>query len=154
VCVFDISSGQRILPVCGHVGGVLSGHFSPDGKTLATGSSDGTLRLWDVHTAKEAKTLRSDRDSWFTDFAFSPDGQTLVESGYGNESRMRDVATGKLLRRFVEPKGSNSKVSFLPGGKALAVYSFTTGKKGIDQMRLSVWDVATARRIWTHGHRV
>ncbi|MDE0638012.1 MAG: WD40 repeat domain-containing protein, partial [Candidatus Poribacteria bacterium] len=51
--------------------------FSPDGQTLASGSSDYTIRLWDVATGEHKQTLQGHIDH-VDSVAFSPDGQTLA----------------------------------------------------------------------------
>ena len=61
----------------GHTDSVNGVSFSPDGKTLATGSSDGTVQLWDMATRKQLKTLIGHTDS-VNGVSFSPDGKTLA----------------------------------------------------------------------------
>eukprot|EP00961_Rhodomonas_salina_P288710 3901798-Rhodomonas_salina.1 len=46
-----------MCPVEGHTGGVLSVVFAPDGKTLASGSSDGTVKLWDAVSGSQKSSL-------------------------------------------------------------------------------------------------
>ncbi|HEX7184707.1 MAG TPA: hypothetical protein VF756_22975 [Thermoanaerobaculia bacterium] len=56
----------------GHQSSVFSVAFSPEGKTLASGSSDGTIRLWDVATGRCLAALLALPEGWV---AFSPDGR-------------------------------------------------------------------------------
>jgi WD40 repeat protein len=51
--------------------------FSPDGKTLATGSGDDTIKLWNVETGQEIRTLTG-HNSGVLSVSFSPDGKTLA----------------------------------------------------------------------------
>ena len=51
--------------------------FSPDGQTLASGSWDGTILLWEVGTGRETATLQGHKD-WVNSVSFSPDGQILA----------------------------------------------------------------------------
>ena len=64
-----------------HKDWVYSVSFSPDGQTLASGSDDGTVRLWDVNTGNLLHTLTEHRGSVYS-VSFSPDGQTLASGSF------------------------------------------------------------------------
>ena len=68
--------------------------FSPDGKTLASGSSDRTIKLWDVATGKEQATLKGHTGCVYS-VAFSPDGKTLASGSEDKTIKLWDVETGK-----------------------------------------------------------
>ena len=67
---------DRIGTLEGHTWGVNSVVFSSDGKTIASGSDDNTVRIWDVETRAEIGIL--ERFAPLLRVSFSPDGQTIA----------------------------------------------------------------------------
>ncbi|MDX2263703.1 MAG: hypothetical protein NW215_01845 [Hyphomicrobiales bacterium] len=75
----------------GHGYGVTAAAFSPDGKTIVSGSSDNNLKLWDAATGKLIRTL--ERHAYaVTAAAFSPDGKTVVSGSEGRTLKLWDAA--------------------------------------------------------------
>jgi RNA polymerase sigma factor (sigma-70 family) len=111
-----------------HGSPVFSVAFSPDGKTLASGSQDNTLRLWKVADGKELLRIEDDlgdkagflgTDSIYR-VAFAPDGKTLAATSLNYPLRLWDVTTGKLRRRFDTQVRQSLWLAFSPDGKTLA----------------------------------
>ena len=78
----------------GHAREVASVAFSPDGKTLASGSWDSTIKLWEVATGRNTATLKG-HSSYVSCVAFRPDGKTLASASWDSTVKLWDVATGK-----------------------------------------------------------
>jgi hypothetical protein len=91
--VWDVASGTAVARLEGHKGRIWSLAFSADGKRLASGSEDKTIRLWDVASGREIGRLGGHRSRIFS-LAFSPDGRLLV-SGSDDTVRLWDVADGE-----------------------------------------------------------
>ena len=73
--------------------------FSPDGKQLASGSKDDTVRLWETATGALQRILEGQL-GWIETIAFSPDGKQLASGSDNNTVRLWETATGILLRNF------------------------------------------------------
>ncbi len=130
---------QRRL--AGHTEAVLSVAFSPDGKTLATGSDDKTARLWDTATGKQIRAPLTAHTGPVLEVAFSPDGKTLATSSDDKTARLWDTATGKQIHApLTAHTGSVWSVAFSPDGKTLATSS--------DDKTARLWDTATGMRLW------
>jgi WD domain, G-beta repeat len=117
-------------PLVGHANAVLSVAFSPDGHTLATGSRDQTVRLWNVtdpaHPALLGQPLTGHPD-WVNEVAFSPDGRTLA-SGSGDQTvrlwNVTDPAHPTPLGQPLTGHTDNvTAVAFSPDGRTLATGS-------------------------------
>jgi WD40 repeat protein len=137
VVLWDVAAGKELRRLTGHDGPVWSVAFSPDGKTLVSGSDDGTVRLWDVATGKEKRCLHGHQGN-VRAVAFAPDGRSVASGGFGGVIRLWDVQTGKG-RQLGQHRRMVWGVAFSPNGKMLV----SAGKD--DPVRL--WDVAGGRQI-------
>jgi WD40 repeat protein len=119
----------------GHTSRLYSVAFSPDGETLASGSSDNTIKLWDVSSGMLVRTL-SGHTSYVYSVAFSPDGETTLASGSVDHTiKLWDVASGILLRTLTGHTSNVHSVAFSSYGETLA--------SGSNDGTVLLWDVAS-----------
>ena len=143
------NTDQLLIILEGHKGSINSITFSPDGQTLASGSWDETIRLWNINTGKLLKTLEG-HESNVTSVTFSPDGQTLASGswhsgrwGMDDIIRLWNVNTGELIESFEGggPDFSTESVAFSPDGRILA-----SGGLGY---QIFLWDTNTGKPLKT-----
>lgn len=115
-------------------GGIMSVAFSPDGKLLAAGDSNGEIHLWQVADGKQLLILRG-HANWVVSLAFSPDSRTLASGSSDCTVKLWDVATGGCLKTWQEHDGEVWSVVFSPDGNLLA--------SGSDDHTLRLWKVST-----------
>jgi WD40 repeat protein len=92
VCVWEMSSSQLLCTLVGHEANVTALAFSPDSKTLATGSADRTVRLWDLVSRRERQRLIGHQGTILS-LAFAPDGGRLAASSPDAPVFIWDVTT-------------------------------------------------------------
>ncbi|MBT6156910.1 MAG: protein kinase [Planctomycetaceae bacterium] len=141
-------SKRDLLTLTGHKYAVSCVAFSPDGKSLASASYDGTVKLWDSETGEEKRTLdiklQGDGEAYqVTCVAYSPDGNTLASAGWDGTIRLWDVASGKKNATLKGHTGFVWSVAFSPDGKTLATGGGTQ-YEAPGQLRL--WDVVTGQQ--------
>ena len=122
----------------GHDGGVTFVTFSPDGLTIASGSDDNTIRLWDRASGKELTVLSGHRDK-VTSVTFSPDGRTIASGSDDRTIRLWDRASGKELAELSGHQGKVTSVTFSPDGLTIA--------SGSDDRTIRLWDRASGNKL-------
>jgi WD40 repeat protein len=128
----------------GHANWVNGISFSPDGKMLASGSADKTVKLWDTTTGKEIKTLTGHTD-WVNSVSFSSDGKMLASGSADKTVKLWDTSTGKEIKTLTGHTNEVRGISFSPDGKMLASASVDS--------RVKLWDTSTGKQIKTlTGH--
>src|SRR5262249_52492551 len=91
-----------------------------DGRLLASGSKDGSLKLWDVESGKEVRALTGHQGG-ITSVEFSPDGQVLATAAWDGTIRLWDPTTGTAMRSIaVTHPGAIFYSRFSPDGRYLA----------------------------------
>ncbi|ODV35364.1 serine/threonine-protein kinase [Microcystis aeruginosa] len=143
--ISDLSS-LRFLDktLTGHSDTVSSVVYSPDVRYLASGSSDKTIKIWEVATGKELRTLTG-HSSWVSSVVYSPDGRYLASGSYDNTIKIWEVATGKQLRTLTGHSFWVNSVVYSPDGRYLA--------SGSLDKTIKIWEVATGKQLRTlTGH--
>lgn len=105
----------------GHQDKVLSASFSPNGKYLATSSSDFTARLWDLSGHQIAKL--NGHLGWVNSVSFSPNGEYLATASSDNTVRLWDLS-GHQIAKFKGHRRWVNSVNFSPDGEYLVTGSF------------------------------
>lgn len=81
----------RLVVQTGHSGFVTSLTFAPDGRTLVSGSEDKTVKLWDVATGRELRTLGGRRSEVLC-VAYAPDGKTIASGSRDETVKLWEAA--------------------------------------------------------------
>ncbi|OJJ32237.1 hypothetical protein ASPWEDRAFT_161656 [Aspergillus wentii DTO 134E9] len=147
------SWGALLQTLEGHTRPVNSISFSTDGRRLASGSDDGTIKLWDTPTGALRQTIEDYVDEFgnmtgiteVKSVAFSPDGQKLASGGNGCVIKLRDPVTGAFLQDLKGHISDITSVAFSSDGRHLV-------SGGADDT-VRVWETATGALLRTlHGH--
>jgi len=134
----DSLARQATLTLRGHVGRVNAVAYNPDGKRLATGGEDHTIRIWDAATGREVACFRGHTGP-INGVAWSPDGSRLATASKDGTARIWDVSSGREVRQLCGPGVAVTAIAWKPDGARVA----TTGH----DMRAHVWDADTGREV-------
>lgn len=149
----SIDAAPRVSARANHSNVVTSVAFMPDGQTLASGSWDGTIKLWAVRDGRLQlkRTLRGEWDE-VDAVAIAPDGREVAGLGIGWDGAAIGVVTlwepeAGRGRPLIRSEGRLDALAFAPDGATLATASG-------DSRAVTFWDVASGRELSrVAGHR-
>jgi len=136
--VFADTITEPIRIFSGHISGVNSVAFSPNGQYALSGSYDETLKLWDVHSGTEIRSFRG-HTSEVLSVAFSPDGRYALSGSMDSTLKLWDVNGGTEIRTFTGHTSIVWSVAFSPN----AQYALS----GSHDKTLKLWDVNSGAEI-------
>jgi WD40 repeat protein len=139
----DASIGRVTeLQTFGHKGEVFSVVWSPDGRYVASGATDNTVRVWEAATGQPVRTLREHTDR-VTSIAWSPDGRYIASGAADKDKTVRlwEAATGQLVRTLRGHTGGIFSVAWSPDARYIAS---SAGDKTVQ-----VWETATGQTVQT-----
>jgi WD40 repeat protein len=121
----------------GHTGSVASVTFNADGNTLASAGDDSTIKLWNLKTGEEIRTLLAGGPAWSV--SFSRNGKTLASGGRNAAINLWNVDKGTVIRVLKGDGSSVLSVSFSPDDTIVASGSFYGA--------ITLWDTETGKGI-------
>ncbi|RKU31628.1 hypothetical protein C6497_01495 [Candidatus Poribacteria bacterium] len=137
--LWDVHTGKFNFQLKGHSHSVSSVDFSPDGKTITSGSYDNTLIIWDSDTGQLIQQLKGHTDA-VTSVKYSPDGKTLVSTGEDRNIRLWDFETGGELGLL--PNSTYKSIHFSPDGNTIATNNWGS---------VELWDIHKEIKIRTYN---
>ncbi|QRV80017.1 Tyrosine kinase catalytic domain protein [Ceratobasidium sp. AG-Ba] len=140
IMIWDTHTGCRTLgPLKGHEYWVWSVAFSPDGRSLASGSSDNTIRIWDTETGTELLEPLNQHTDEVTLVLYSYAGTFLISGSDDHTVNIWDPYTGNLIGPPIDTGDRVSSVAISPDSTKIAIASFNN--------TLRIYDFATVSPI-------
>ena len=128
----------------GHSAPIYAMAVSPDGRMVASGGGDHSVRLWSVASGEQEQVLTGHQDN-VNDMAFGPEGKLLASGGNDRSVQLWNIETGAAVASFHGHGSAVSAVAYSPDGTLVA--------SGSRDKSIALWEVATQtirRRITGH----
>ncbi|KDN40368.1 hypothetical protein RSAG8_08131, partial [Rhizoctonia solani AG-8 WAC10335] len=125
----------------GHTLPVTSVAFSPDGKSVASGSGDNTIRMWDTDNPSQIGEPMTGHTSGIWSLSYSPLGNIIASGSYDKTIRLWDVNTSRQLGEATSGKYPFSSIAFSPDAKLIASGYYTPFVSNPSACAVQLWDV-------------
>lgn len=112
--LWNLQTGELLDTLSSHQANVRSVAISPDGKTLASGSGDGTVKLWDIPTGEMLVSFL--HSGVVTAVGFTADGRAVIGCSADRGMKSWNIYTGRLLHRM----NGSQPIAFGAGGLRMA----------------------------------
>ena len=128
--IYNADSGAVDGQPLSHDGSVYAASWSSQGDLVATGSMDGTARIWSIDDRSELQALDHGSVSvWGV--AFSPNGKQIATGSDDGLARVWDVSTGALIQTFGGASDDVDAVAWSPDGKSIVTGSGDSTARGL-----------------------
>lgn len=143
---FNLSLAQkpRLMVPIGHVGGVSSASFSPDGKYVLTSSFDKEAKVWNAASGRRVLDIKG-HETQVNCASYSPDGKYIATASEDNTAKVWNAATGKLVADLRGHINYVYQATFSPDGK----YILTCASRS---SLARVWNALTGKVVVTLNH--
>jgi WD40 repeat protein len=131
--IWDLKTGKLVATLKGHTNGVRCLAWTPDGKTLISGSNDYSIRTWNTSNWKQIAVFDG-HTSLVYNIAISPNGRILASASYDNTARLWNLDNNQPINSPLNHTRRVTVVSFSADGKLLAT--------GCDDLNAYTWDVS------------
>ncbi len=139
VKIWDAATGRELLTLVGHTGWVMGLSFSPDGKSLASTSLDGTVKIWSLTPGNETVAVTTPAASFGTRIAYNPQRDEFAASGGDGTITVWDARTGDSRLKLGDHKLEVLSLAFSADGERLASGS-------LDGTAV-IWDLSTGKKL-------
>lgn len=130
----------RFSTSLGHSDTINSVTITPDGKYIVSGSSDESIKLWEISSGKEIRTFTGHKGR-VNSVAVTPDGKHIVSGSSDRSIKLWEISSGKEIQTFTEGRGRVHSVFISRDGKYIVSLNVKYYQEGTPESYAIVWDI-------------
>lgn len=155
--LWDWQTAKEIRTLKGHLGEVTSVAFSPNPPNLytkglrgilASGSWDKTIKLWNLSTGREIRTLKGHKHIILS-VAFSPDSSTLASGSQDKTIKVWNLLTGEVIHTLKNHSDRVNSIAFMLNTESSNTANQWTLASGSSDNTIKLWNLATGEELRT-----